>query len=66
MGQNLKVNNVFGTPFINIGGSNNNTIDLYNGKGNKGDIAVHRGLKIGKAEYIHTVRQFSIWCFNTV
>ena len=27
---NLKVNNVFGTPYINLGGTNNNTVDLYN------------------------------------
>ena len=49
MGSLLKVNNVFGSPLISLGGTNNNTIDLYNQKGNQGGVEVHRGIKIGKA-----------------
>ena len=49
MGSLLKVNNVFGSPYISLGGSNNNTIDLYNQKGNQGGVEVHRGIKIGQA-----------------
>ena len=37
MGSVIKVNNVSGTPFINIGGSNTNTVDLRNGR--KGSTA---------------------------
>ena len=53
MGSLLKVNNVQGTPFINIGGSkieagnNNNVIDLHNGR--KGSSNAAGGLKIGVA-----------------
>ena len=49
MGSNLKVNNVFGTPYINIGGTNNNTIDLYNQRSTNPNITTDRGIKIGKA-----------------
>ncbi len=49
MGSLLKVNHVFGSPYISLGGTNNNTIDLYNQKGNQGDLEVHRGIKIGQA-----------------
>ena len=53
MGSLLKINNVQGTPFINIGGSkieagnNNNVIDLHNGR--KGSSNAAGGLKIGVA-----------------
>ena len=51
MGHVLKVNNIYGSPYISLGGDNNNTIDLYNGRTNNphGDLAVHRGSIIGKA-----------------
>ena len=49
MGSNLKVNNVFGTPYINLGGTNNNTIDLYNQRSTDPNITTERGIKIGKA-----------------
>ena len=49
MGSNLKVNNVFGTPYINLGGTNNNTIDLYNQRSTNPNISTDRGIKIGKA-----------------
>ena len=48
-GSNLKVNNVFGSPYINLGGTNNNTIDLYNQRGRTGGDATERGLMIGQA-----------------
>ena len=49
MGSMLKVNNVFGTPYISLGGTNNNTIELYNQRGNQGGISPDRGIKIGIA-----------------
>ena len=49
LGSNLKVNNVFGTPYISLGGTNNNTIDLYNRRGLSGGLATDRGIKIGQA-----------------
>ena len=49
MGSNLKVNNVFGSPYISLGGTNNNTIDLYNQRGLTGGAATGRGIKIGQA-----------------
>ena len=49
MGSNLKVNNVFGSPYISLGGTNNNTIDLYNQRGLAGGSAANRGIKIGIA-----------------
>ena len=49
MGSNLKVNNVFGTPYINLGGTNNNTVDLYNQRSTNPNISTDRGIKIGKA-----------------
>ena len=49
LGSNVKVNNVFGTPFVNLGGTNNNTIDLYNQRGTNPDSSTGRGINIGKA-----------------
>ena len=49
MGSNLKVNNVFGSPYISLGGTNNNTIDLYNQRGLTAGAATGRGIKIGQA-----------------
>ena len=49
MGSNLKVNNVFGTPYINLGGTNSNTVDLYNQRSTDPNISTDRGIKIGKA-----------------
>jgi len=49
MGSLLKVNDVFGSPYISLGGSNNNTIDLYNGRRTASASASGRGLKIGVA-----------------
>ena len=49
MGSLLKVNNVFGTPYISLGGSNNNTIDLYNQRGFTDGSESNRGIKIGQA-----------------
>ena len=49
MGSNLKVNNVFGTPYINLGGTNTNTVDLYNQRSTNPNISTDRGIKIGKA-----------------
>ena len=49
LGSNVKVNNVFGTPFINLGGTNNNTIDLYNQRGTDPNLSTGRGINIGQA-----------------
>ena len=49
MGSLLKVNNVFGSPYISLGGSNNNTIDLYNQRGTNDGAEANRGIKIGQA-----------------
>ena len=49
MGQNLKVNNVFGTPYISLGGTNNNTIALYNQRSTNPNSTTDRGIKIGEA-----------------
>ena len=49
LGNNLKVNNAFGSPYISLGGTNNNTIDLYNQRGTTGSSASNRGVRIGKA-----------------
>ena len=49
MGSLLKVNNVFGSPYISLGGSNNNTIDLYNQRGATDGAEANRGIKIGQA-----------------
>ena len=49
MGSLLKVNNVFGSPYISLGGSNNNTIDLYNQRGFTDGSESNRGIKIGQA-----------------
>ena len=49
LGSNLKINNVFGTPFINLGGSNTNVVDLYNQRATNPNLTTDRGIKIGKA-----------------
>jgi len=49
MGSNLKVNNVFGTPYINLGGTNNNTVNLYNQRSTNPNLSTDRGILIGKA-----------------
>jgi len=46
MGSLLRVNNVFGTPYINLGGDNTNTVDLYN---ERLSGSSPNGLKIGQA-----------------
>ena len=46
MGSLLRVNNVFGTPYINLGGTSTNTVDLYNERSSSGSP---NGLKIGQA-----------------
>ena len=47
MGSLLRVNNAQGTPFINIGGTNANTIQLFNGR--KGTTNAGGGINIGDA-----------------
>ncbi len=47
MGSLLRVNNVQGTPFINIGGTNANVIQLFNGR--KGATNAGGGINIGDA-----------------
>ena len=47
MGSLLRVNNAQGTPFINIGGTNANTIQLFNGR--KGSTNAGGGINIGDA-----------------
>ena len=52
MGSLLKVNNVFGTPYLNIGaatGSGDNTISLFNRRRNTSTTNAGTGLKIGEA-----------------
>jgi len=52
MGSLLKVNNVFGVPYINIGaptGSGDNVIELYNRRRNTSTTNAGTGLKIGDA-----------------
>mgnify|MGYP003303131255 FL=1 len=49
LGSNLKINNVFGTPFINLGGSKTNVVDLYNQRSYNPNSTTDRGTKIGKA-----------------
>jgi len=49
LGSNLKVNNVFGTPYINLGGTNSNVIELYNQRGTDPNLSTGRGVKIGLA-----------------
>ena len=48
MGSLLRVNNVFGTPFINIGGTDTNIVELYNQRRGASTTA-GTGLKIGQA-----------------
>ena len=45
----VKVNNVFGTPFISLGGTTNNTIELFNQRSTNPNIITDRGIKIGQA-----------------
>ena len=49
MGSLLKVNNVFGSPYISLGGSTNNTIELYNQRGATDGNQSNRGIKVGQA-----------------
>ena len=56
MGHNLKVNNTFGSPYISLGGTNNNVIGLYNQRGitdgSQSGVPTNsafRGIKIGEA-----------------
>ena len=48
MGSLLRVNNVQGTPYINLGGNNTNIIGLYNQR-RSGSTSLPTGLKIGEA-----------------
>jgi len=49
LGSNLKVNNVFGSPYISLGGDVTNKIDLYNRRSHDPNIVTDRGIKIGVA-----------------
>jgi len=52
MGSLLKVNNVYGVPYLNIGapvGSGSNVIELYNRRRNTATTNAGTGLKIGEA-----------------
>ena len=45
LGSNLKVNNVFGTPYISLGGTNNNIVNLHSGRRtatNNANVAIFR------------------------
>ena len=48
MGSVIKVNNVTGTPFINIGGNTTNVVELRNGRKGLNDFAAS-GLQVGEA-----------------
>jgi len=48
MGSLLRVNNVFGAPFINIGGTDTNTVELYNQRRGASTTA-GTGIKVGQA-----------------
>jgi len=48
MGSLLRVNNVFGTPFINLGGNNLNIVDLYNERRGSSTTS-GTGIKVGQA-----------------
>ena len=48
MGSLIRVNNVFGSPFINLGGTNTNIVDLHNERRGASTTA-GTGLKIGQA-----------------
>ena len=48
MGSLLRVNNVFGTPFINIGGTDTNIVELYNQRRGASTTA-GTGVKVGQA-----------------
>ena len=59
MGSLLRVNNAQGTPFINIGGTNANTIQLFNGR--KGTTNAGGGINIGDARvYSYAVTDLSL------
>ena len=50
MGSLLRVNNVFGTPYINLGGSDGtNIVELYNQRRNSTTVSEGTGIKIGQA-----------------
>ena len=49
LGSNLKINNAFGTPYVSLGGTNNNIIELYNQRGTDPNLSTGRGIKIGLA-----------------
>ena len=48
MGSLLKVNNVFGSPFVSVGGNNTNTIKLFNRR-RDGSTLSGGGIQIGQA-----------------
>ena len=48
MGSLLKVNRTTGAPFINIGGTESNVIELYNQRRNSA-VAASNGIQIGEA-----------------
>ena len=48
MGSLLRVNNVLGTPYINLGGNNTNVVELYNQR-RSGSTGAGTGIKIGQA-----------------
>ena len=51
MGSVIKVNNVTGTPFINIGGNTTNVVELRNGRKGLNDFAAS-GLQVGEARAV--------------
>ena len=48
MGSSLRVNNVQGTPYINLGGNDTNVVELYNQR-RSGSTTASTGIKIGQA-----------------
>ena len=62
MGSVIKVNNVTGTPFINIGGSTTNIVELRNGR--KSTASAAAGLQVGEARvYSFNASDVSLfWC----
>ena len=48
MGSLLRVNNVLGTPYINLGGNDTNVVGLYNQR-RSGSTSASTGIKIGQA-----------------
>ena len=49
LGSNLKVNNIFGTPYISLGGTNNNVVNLHSGRRTTTNSSTVGGVKIGSA-----------------